>query len=75
MMSRILKGRYFKEESVWKMKINESDSWMWKSVISAGELLEIGARKRVGDGHTIDVWEDRWIPDREKKDGYYNKAS
>ena len=66
MMSRILKGRYFKGEAIWKMNIHESDSWMWKSVLSACELLEREAKKRVGDGCTIDVWADRWLPDRGK---------
>ena len=38
----------------------------WRSIISARDLLERGARKRVGDGPTIDIWRDRWILDRGK---------
>ena len=30
--------------------------------MSAKSLLEEGVRKKVGDGKTIDIWIDRWIP-------------
>ena len=30
------------------------------------DLLERGARKRVGDRRTIDIWRDKWIMDRGK---------
>lgn len=62
-----MRGRYFRGESIWKMKAKGSDSWMWRSIVSARDLLERGARKNVGDGHTIDIWHDKWIPDRGKE--------
>ena len=65
-MSKVLRGKYFKGQSIWEMKIRASDSWMWRSIISARDLLERGARKRVGDGRTIDIWRDKWIMDRGK---------
>ncbi|XP_027065073.1 uncharacterized mitochondrial protein AtMg00310-like [Coffea arabica] len=67
MVSRILRGKYFKGESIWKMKIKASDSWMWKSILYARELLESGVRKRVVDGTTIDIWRDRWLLRRGKE--------
>ena len=36
------------------------------SIISARELLEKGARKRVGDGRTTDICKDGWILDSRK---------
>ena len=50
LVSRIVRGRYFRGSSIWKMNINAGDSWVWKSILSARELLEEGVRKRVGDG-------------------------
>lgn len=47
------------------MKINVGDSWVWKSILSARELLEEGVRKRVGDNKQIDLWEDKWLLDQE----------
>ena len=30
--------------------------------MSARGVLERGARKRIGDGRTVDIWKDRWLP-------------
>ncbi|XP_027177900.1 uncharacterized protein LOC113777055 [Coffea eugenioides] len=62
LVSKILKAKYFKGTSIWKMKGKRTDSWCWKSILSARSLLEEGMRKRVRDGKTIDIWKDRWIP-------------
>lgn len=34
----------------------------WKSMCSALELVKIGVRWRIGDGTTVDIWKDNWIP-------------
>ncbi|XP_071906135.1 uncharacterized protein [Coffea arabica] len=47
------------------MKCHGTDSWYWRSLLRARELLEEGVRKRVGNGKSIDIWEDRWLPDTE----------
>ena len=47
------------------MKINAGDSQVWKSILSARELLEEGVRKRMGNGQQIDIWEDKWLLDLE----------
>ncbi|XP_027148760.1 uncharacterized protein LOC113749274 [Coffea eugenioides] len=64
LVSKVLRGKYFKGESIWKMKNRNSDSWMWKSMVSARGILERGARKRIGDGGTVNIWKDRWLLDR-----------
>ena len=30
--------------------------------LQGGELLQEGLWKRVGDGRTVKIWQDRWIP-------------
>ncbi|XP_027082670.1 uncharacterized protein [Coffea arabica] len=62
LLSKVLKGKYFKGEAIWKTQIKAGDSWIWKSIMSAREVMERGIRKRVGDGTTVDIWKDRWIP-------------
>ena len=34
----------------------------WKAIIAGREALRTGLISRVGDGTTIDVWNDKWIP-------------
>ncbi|XP_027182377.1 uncharacterized protein LOC113780798 [Coffea eugenioides] len=65
LVSRIVRGKYFRGSSFWEMNINAGDSWVWKSFLSARELLEEGVRLRVGDGKQIDIWEDKWLLDQE----------
>ena len=37
-------------------------SWTWKSIVNTRKILEKGACFLVGDGNSILVWEDPWIP-------------
>ena len=46
MMRKVLRGKYCKGESIWTMKQKNGDSWMWRSIISARDLLEREARKK-----------------------------
>nr|XP_027108781.1 uncharacterized protein LOC113728591 [Coffea arabica] len=62
LMSRVMKARYFGRKSIWNIQPKGSDSWCWKSLLSAREVLEEGLRRRVGDGESIKIWEDRWLP-------------
>ena len=50
LVSKILRGKYFKELSIWKMETNARDSWMWRNILSSKELLQREIRKNVGDG-------------------------
>ena len=59
LMSRVMKARYFGGKSIWDAQPKGSDSWCWKSLLSAREVLEEGLRRRVGDGESIKIWEDR----------------
>ncbi|XP_071933651.1 uncharacterized protein [Coffea arabica] len=65
LMSKVIKARYFKGVSLWKMESNGTDSWCWKSLLRARGILEAGLRKRVGDGQSISIWDDRWLPNSE----------
>ena len=62
LVSRVMKARYFKGRSIWDTKAASGDSWCWKSLLSAKDLLEEGTRKRIGDGKSINIWLDRWLP-------------
>ena len=67
LVSRTLKARCFGGTSIWKMDYKLLDSRMWRSLLSSRYIPESGIRKRIEDGKTINIWEDRWLP--EGRDG------
>lgn len=42
--------------------ISKSSSPIWRAIVAGHEALAAGMIKRVGDGSTVSVWEDKWIP-------------
>ncbi|CAN1249280.1 hypothetical protein LINPERPRIM_LOCUS7087 [Linum perenne] len=37
-------------------------SWIWSSLFKARKVVALGAFKRVGDGSTVSINNDPWIP-------------
>lgn len=61
LVNRVMRGKYFKGKAIFETKPCPGNSWIWQSLLSAKDLLEEGLRKRIGDGCTVDIWEDRWL--------------
>lgn len=59
--AQVLKASYFPKSSPWEAKRGSSPSWIWTSLLEGGQLLKKGAHWRVGNGHSIDVWNDKWL--------------
>ena len=59
--SRVLKGKYFHNCGFMEATAPRLASATWKAIISGQVALEQGF-KRVGDGESISIWTDRWIP-------------
>lgn len=45
---------------------NENDSWVWKGIYAGLEIIKEHYCWEVGDGRRISIWNDRWIPGRNK---------
>ena len=43
-------------------RIGSSPSWGWASLLHGRSVLEPGLCWKVGNGASIDVWKDKWIP-------------
>ena len=37
-------------------------SYTWRSILKGVDLLKKGVIKRVGDGASINIWHDPWLP-------------
>ena len=62
-----MKAKYFNNESILKCKVPKQFSWMWQSLMDSRDLVQEGTRRKVGNGRSINIWNDGWIPGN--KDG------
>lgn len=60
--ARVLKHRYFVDKGFLDASCPKSASFTWKSIIWGRELLKEGLVWRVGDGSSIKIWDQNWIP-------------
>jgi hypothetical protein len=61
-VSRIFKAKYYKGGSFLEVKKGSRPSLVWRSIHVARELLMEGLCWRVGNGKSIKIWRDKWIP-------------
>jgi hypothetical protein len=59
--ARVLKGKYFPENSFLEASLGCRPSYIWRSIWLAKPLLSEGLIWKVGDGSNINIWGDRWI--------------
>ncbi|KAM6558713.1 hypothetical protein CsatA_027952 [Cannabis sativa] len=62
LLSRLLKSRYFPNNSFLEARLGHSPSLTWQSIHWGRELLVPGLRFKVGNGHHIHSGLDKWIP-------------
>jgi hypothetical protein len=60
--SKILKAKYFPQTSFLEAKLGSKPSYTWRSIFNARELLVEGLQWRVGDGQSIKIWGEKWLP-------------
>ena len=60
--ARVLKGRYFHNSGFMQATVPKSASATWWAIIAGYDALNVGVVKRVGDGSSILVLDDKWIP-------------
>ena len=57
----VFKVRYFPNGTIFDAK-QKAGSYAWKSILRARKVIVMGAKWRVGDGQSIKVFEDKWLP-------------
>lgn len=60
--SRVLKGCYFPNFNLIKMPKKFVGSFVWHHLDWGKGILELGIRKWVGNGASIRIYKDNWVP-------------
>ena len=61
--SRLIKEKYFRQGNFLSTQLGLNPSYTWKSIWSAQSILKMGCRWRIGNGKSINVWQDSWLKD------------
>jgi hypothetical protein len=62
LVAKILKKKYYSNNSFLESNLGRQPSYAWRSICNAKSLLKEGLVWRVGDGASINIWTDRWLP-------------
>jgi hypothetical protein len=60
--AKIIKVKYYPNGSLLSAKLGNRPSYAWRSIMVGKELFEEGVFWRVGNGRTVRVRRDKWIP-------------
>jgi len=64
LMARIFEARYFPSKSPLEASLGSRPSFAWRSIYEAKMLMQEGMRKEFGDGHTLRIAFDPWLPSK-----------
>ena len=59
---RVFKAWFFPDCSILEAKDSTLGSYAWKSIISARDVIREGMVWRIGNGQSIKIREDKWLP-------------
>jgi ribonuclease HI len=62
LVATIFREKYYPNGSFLESSLGWKPSYVWRSIRNSIPVLKEGLVWRVGDGASIRIWEDRWIP-------------
>lgn len=62
LVCKVLKGQYFKHQDIMNAKLGTNPSYIRRSLLWSIEILDQGLLWRVGNGKTINILSNQWIP-------------
>lgn len=60
--ARVMKEKYYLQQEFLSASLGASPSYAWHSILNSRPLLKEGLIWRVGDGKSIRIWRDKWLP-------------
>jgi hypothetical protein len=62
--ARVLRAKYFPHGDLLSAVPQAGMSYVWRSILKGLGVLKEGIIWRVGDGKSIRIWDDPWLPTR-----------
>lgn len=59
---KVFKAKFFLDCSVLEVTSHLKRSYAWKSILQSKHIIELGSIWRVGDGKSVKIQGDKWLP-------------
>lgn len=59
---KVFKARFFPNKTIMEAVDSRIGSYAWRSILKGRVVLQQGARWRVGNGESINIWQHHWLP-------------
>ncbi|KAH7682431.1 hypothetical protein IHE45_05G121100 [Dioscorea alata] len=74
LVARLYKARYYSSSDLIQVKRGHNPSFIWSSILASQAILREGLVWRIGDGYSVNIWQDPWLPTtREARDSHLTK--
>lgn len=60
--ARVLKGRYYHDSEFLQATRKKHSNHTWRAIVARRDILFKGLVRRIGDGNSTRIWQDRWLP-------------
>lgn len=64
LVPQVINYKYFRRMNFMEAKLGANPSLIWRSILeTSGLLVKEGLKRRVGNGDSINIWQDNWLID------------
>ena len=60
--AQVLRAKYYPDGDLMNASLKKDSSYTWQSIMAGMKTFKLGAIWRPGNGASIDIWSDQWIP-------------